>query len=332
MRVTSHDVARLAKVSQPTVSRALRGDSRVAEPTRLRVVEAATALGYVPSEVGRSLSTSATRQVAMLADLENPLYPRLIGPLHDSLRSRGYRMVVLAERGDGDNTPDRLLDRSIDGAVLTTSLVKSPLPFILAQRGLPFVQLNRVSDLVDADSVTADNYAGGQLVADLLVKLGHRKVAAILGPAEASTSRDRERGMVERLSKAGVALPTDMTFRTDFSYDEGFAGFVELISREPRPTAVACINDVVAVGALNAAISKGLEVPRDVTLVGFDNLEVARWPCFQITTVHVDLDAMAVRAAELLIDRLLGKQTGPPMHITFDVSLVERQTHASPPA
>ncbi|MYW02815.1 LacI family DNA-binding transcriptional regulator, partial [Streptomyces sp. SID3343] len=139
MSVTSRDVARLAGVSQPTVSRALRDDPRVSHEARTRVLAAARELGYVPSELGRSLSTSATRQVALVADIGNMLYPVLMGPVHDRLLAGGYRMLMLAEQGDEAPEYERLLDRSIDGAILTTTLLNSSLPYELHRRGLPFV-------------------------------------------------------------------------------------------------------------------------------------------------------------------------------------------------
>lgn len=328
MSVTSHDVARLAGVSQPTVSRALRGDARVTEATRRRVREAAAALGYVPSEAGRSLSTRATHQIAMVADLENPLYPRLVAPIHDTLIDLGYRMVVLAERGDDISTFERLLDRSVDGAILTTSLLHSSLPWRLHARGLPFVQLNRASDLVDADSVTADNPAGAAAVARLFLGAGHRKIGAIFGPAETSTSRGREAGFRDVLQDAEVALPSRwVRHGTAFAYADGHAGFTAIMHGPDCPTAVFCANDMMAVGALNAAAELGIRVPDSVAMVGFDDLDVASWPCFRLTTVRIDLQAMARRAAELIVKRL-ADPGAEIIHETFPAGLVERATHA----
>src|SRR4051794_17762126 len=192
--VTSRDVARLAGVSQPTVSRALRGDGRIAEATRARIQQVASDLGYVPSEPGRSLSTRSTRQIAMVADFENPLYPTLVGPLHDRFAEHGYRMVLLAGRGDDQVTYARLLDRSVDAAVLTTTMVDSSLSQLLLERRLPFVELNRRSGLPGANSLTADNAGGAASCARLLISLGHRRIGSIFGPERTSTARDRETG------------------------------------------------------------------------------------------------------------------------------------------
>lgn len=329
MSVTSHDVARLAGVSQPTVSRALRGDPRVARATRERVVEAAAALGYVTSELGRSLKTRETRQIAMVADLENPLYPVLVPALHDAFAQHGYRMVLLAERGDDMDTYARLLDRSVDGAVLTTSLLRSSLPLRLAEQGMPFVQLNRTSELVDADAVTADNVAGGALAARFLLDLGHRHIGAIFGPEETSTARDRERGFRSVLDEAGISLPSRWVRRGWYGYQDGRDQFLSLMKVDRRPSAVFCVNDHVAIGALNAGIEAGIRVPEDVSVVGFDDLAMASWPAFRLTTIKVDFGRMAHQAAELLVARVKHPD-GTPRHETFPVALSERSTHGKP--
>ena len=325
--VTSRDVARLAGVSQPTVSRALRGDGRIAETTRIRIEAAAAQLGYVPSELGRSLSTQSTRSIAMVADLENPLYPTLVGPLHDRFAAHGYRMVLLAERGDDQVTYERLFDRSVDAAVLTTTLLDSSLSHRLQERRLPFVELNRRSGLPGALSLTADNAAGAAACVELLVGLGHREIGAIFGPVGTSTARDREHGF--RAAMAGAGLEVRYVSRGGYTYEDGLRGFGELMGAPSAPTAIFCGNDMVAVGALNRAVQMGVDVPRDVSLVGFDDVAIASWPAFRLTTVRVDLAAMARDAADLLVRRLtVGPDEDAPQ--PYGIELVLRRTHAAP--
>lgn len=329
MSVTSHDVARLAGVSQPTVSRALRGDGRIAEATRARIEQAAEQLGYVPSDPGRSLSTRSTRQIAMVADLENPLYPTLVGPLHDRFAEHGYRMVLLAERGDDQVTYARLLDGSVDAAVLTTTLLGSSLSQLLVHRGLPFVELNRRSGLHGATGLTADNVAGAASCVELLRQLGHRRIGAIFGPERTSTARDREAGFRRALAAAGLEPAPEWISRGSFTYEDGVRGFRDLMTAPNRPTAIFCGNDMVAVGALNEAVLMGIDVPGEVSVLGFDDVAIASWPCFQLTTVRVDLASMAGDAADLLVRRL----NGEPFETTrpYRTELVLRRTHAAPP-
>jgi LacI family transcriptional regulator len=325
--VTSHDVARLAGVSQATVSRALRDDARVSAATKRRVREAASALGYVRSELGRGLSTQATRRVALVVELENALYHVLLGPIHDELLDRGYRMVLLAERGDG-GLAERLLDRSVDGAVLMTTRLTSSLPSQLAVRGLPFVFLNRVGGVVDAPSVTADNVGGARAAAELLIELGHTRIAAIVGPEDTSTARDREAGFRSALAEAGVALPARRIVRREFDHESGRAGLDALLDTDDPPTAVFCANDYIAVGVLDRALEQGVAVPDDLAVVGFDDLDIAAWQSFGLTTVHNPVREMAQRAAAMLVE--LVEASGDGDHEVFPTHLVLRRTHAGP--
>lgn len=326
MSVTSHDVARRAGVSQPTVSRALRGDVRVAAGTREKVQQAASELGYVASELGRSLATRTTRQIAMVADLENALYPTLVGPLHDRFAEHGLRMVLLAERGDDRSTYERILDRSVDGVVLTTTLVNSSLSAELLARRVPFVELNRLSGLA-TDGLTADNLAGGAACAAILLEAGHRRIAAVLGTGVTSSVNDRETGFRVALAGAGVDLPEHRVTRGWFGVDDGERALPELLTGRHRPTAVFCAGgDSVAVGVINRALRAGLSVPGDLAVVGFDDLPIAAWPQFELTTVHVDLQGMALAAADRLVARLAGDDS-PVSTEVFAIEPVLRNSH-----
>ncbi|TDD86844.1 LacI family transcriptional regulator [Actinomadura darangshiensis] len=329
MAITSHDVARLAGVSQPTVSRALRGDKRVSEATRQRVVQAATALGYVPSEAGRSLSTRTTKRVGvMVTDLTNPFYPHLIGPLHDELERRGYRMMLFAERSESAAADERLLDRSIDGVVLATATVDTALPGELSRRGMPFVFLNREAAGAGNDAAVVDNEAGGRVVAEELVRLGHRDIAIIAGPQSTTTGRDRELGFRYALAEAGIGLPAGRVRRGPFGFETGYGNLAALLSQRPAPTAVFCGNDVIAIGALNAAMRDGVRVPDDLTLIGFDDLPMAGWESFDLSTVRYDLNAMATAAAGLLVERIEGADgLDGNRRLVFPPVLVLRGTH-----
>lgn len=324
-RATSHDVARLAGVSQATVSRALRDDPRVTAATKGRIRDAVKALGYVRNELGRGLSTRATHRIALVVELDNILYQQLIGPIHDELLDRGYRMVVLAERADG-GLAERLLDRSVDGAILMTTRLTSALPTELRARELPFVFLNRVGGIVAEPGVTADNVGGSRAVAELFVSLGHARIGAILGPADTSTGRDREAGFRAALDDAGMALPSRRVFRRDFDHESGRLGLPTLLDVPDPPSAIFCANDFIAVGVLNVAVELGVKVPDDVAVVGFDDLDMASWPVFGLTTVHNPVIKMARRAAGMLVDLVEGG-TGDDTREVVPTELVLRRTH-----
>jgi len=329
---TSHDVAALAGVSQPTVSRALRGDARVSEATQERVADAAAKLGYIPSERGRSLSTRRTRRVGVVVDdLSNPFYLQLLDALHRELETQDTKMLMLTSPPGGRERAERLVDDSIDGVVLTTMRVGSPVPAELERRGFPFVLLNREVDGVNADCCVADNVQGGRLVADELARLGHRAVGAIFGPAHTSTGRDRETGFRAGLAEHGLRLDDAHARRGEFSFESGYRELMALADGADTPSAVFCGNDVVALGALNAASARGLDVPRDLTVIGFDDIEMASWELVGLTTVRQDLAQMARTAAGLLMERI-ANQTGAPERVCLPTQLIARRTHGPPAA
>jgi LacI family transcriptional regulator len=331
--VTSHDVARVAGLSQSTVSRALRDDPRVAPATRERVRAAADSLGYVPNALARNLVLRRTRTVGMLVtDIGNPYYPNLIAPLHDELAELGYRMVLFAEQlpENGDQHLHALLDRGIDGVVLTTTTITSSLPTELSAQGLPFVLLTREVDGIAADTVAVDNALGASLMAAEILRLGHCRIGAIFGPSETSTGRDRERGFRAALAAAGVELPDEAVRRGPYVVESGHAAMKELMQLEDRPTVVAGFSDLVAIGAVNACRELGLRVPDDVSITGWDDLPLAAWSSFRLTTVDQKMNEMARTAARLIVEQIEGVAGPRPRRVLFEPELVLRSTLAAP--
>jgi LacI family transcriptional regulator len=329
MTVTSRDVAQLAGVSQPTVSRALRDDPKVSEATKDRVRKAAERLGYVPSDVGRALSSGRTRRVGLLlTDLENQFYPHIIAPAFHQLESRGYQLMLHTEAADNDVVAERLISNGLDGVLLATATIDSVVPIRLRDRGLPFAYFNRTSAAVQADSAVVDPAPGMAEVADALYEQGHRRIAAILGPANTSTAINRELALREALAHYGISIPAHYIHRGHFDTATGHAGAERFLSMPQPPTAIVCGNDVVAFGALNAARSAGAAVPGDVSVVGFDDLPSASWPIIRLTTIAYDLDAMVRQAADLLIERIEGPER-PVKECVFKSRLVMRDTLGS---
>lgn len=329
---TSHDVAALAGVSQPTVSRALRGDARVSAATQRRVAEAAAKLNYIPSERGRSLSTRRTRRVGVVVDdLSNPFYLQLLDALHRELESHGTRVLMLTSPPGGERA-ERLVDGSVDGVAMTTVRLGSTVPAELRRRRFPFVLVNREIDDHGADACVADNVGGGRVVADELARLGHREVGAIFGPANTSTGRDREAGFRAGLAEHGLRLSAAHVRHGEFSVESGHRELTALADAGRLPTAVFCANDVIALGAMNAARALGIDVPADLTVIGFDDIDMAGWDLVRLTTVRQDLEHMARAATELLMGRIGGDGDRAPERVCLPVELVGRDTHGPPRA
>ena len=331
-KVTSFDVAREAGVSQPTVSRALRGMPGISLGTRRRVEEAAQRLEYVPSDRGRVLSTARTRRVAVISEeLSNPFYPELVEPIRRALASHGWRTVVLVDSDRESLDLDLLADGSYDGAILTTTPRNSPLPRELRSRRIPHVLVNRVTDEQGSHRCEVDNAGGVRAVAGLLKSLGHRLVGAIQGPLAMSTAYERHHALLEAAQSLPLVVsPAHVRF-TQFSHDAGHAAAHDLLARGDRPTAVVSGNDVIALGVLSVARELGLRVPEDLTVIGFDDIRMAAWPLIGLTTVRADLEAMAHSAVELLMEEM--RQPAPrPYILTTPTRLVLRSTHAPAPS
>ena len=201
---------------------------------------------------------------------------------------------------------------------------------------MPFVCLNRETDSGLGDAAVVDNTTGGRMVADYLVDLGHRRLAGVFGPENTSTGRDRELGFRLALADAGIGIAPECSMHGPFEFDMGYEGMLRLLELPERPSAVFCGNDVVAIGALNAAMSAGVNVPADISVVGFDDIPMAGWEAFRLTTVGNDLTEMSVKAAQLLVRRLAdrrgGHDDGGQRRVVLEPVLVERTTASAPPA
>jgi len=333
---TSHDIARRVGISQSTVSRALRGDPRVAAATRRRVEEAARELQYVPNAAARSLITSRTNTIALvLADITNPFYPELVDVLHDELGLSGFRTVLLndhSEGAGGSELTDRLSSGAVDGIVFLSSMLSSPVPRLVAGRGLPIILLNRELDEPEADVVVSDNYGGGALAAESLLKLGHRRLGLIAGPANTSTGRDREAGFRAALTRQGVQFDEGLRRESGYSHQGGYQAGIELLMGErDAPTAIFCGNDVIAFGALDAARRLSVRVPEQLSVIGFDDIAMAGWEVFSLTTIRQPLAQMGKAAARMLIERINSSEPLTPRRQVFPAGLVARATTAPAP-
>jgi LacI family transcriptional regulator len=182
------------------------------------------------------------------------------------------------------------------------------------------------------DTVVSDNERGGRLVAEAMVELGHRRIALIAGPENTTTSRDRERGFREQLQESGLQLDESLRRVGQFSHHSGYQWCLDLLAAESRPTAVFAANDVIAFGALDAARRVGVRVPAELSIVGFDDIDMAGWEGFNLTTVRQPLAEMGRAAATLLLERIGADAELAPRRRVFPVGLVHRDTLAAAPA
>jgi LacI family transcriptional regulator len=301
-------VAKLAGVSQPTVSRALRDDSRLSAATKQRVREAAAALGYSPNAIGRALSVGRSTSIGLvLTDLNNQFYPYVIAPMHAELEKLGYQLVLITESSESGPVADHVAANGLCGVILATTTVDSVLPVRLSDRAVPFVYFNRVAQSVAADAVTVDPVPGVREMVRALAEQGHERIGAIFGPRNTSTGEERETAVRDLLQEQDLTLVSRNVLHGPFDFQTGHAGARELLDRPKPPTVIVCGNDVVALGVLNAAAELGTRVPDELSVVGFDDLPSSAWALIQLSTVAYDLDEMSRAAARLIVERVEGR-------------------------
>lgn len=330
---TSKDVAKAAGVSQPTVSRALAGHPHVSAATRERVRKVAEELGYVPQESGRVLRSRRTRRIALVStpdDLLDPFHPQLVVPLHKALAAAGYRTTLLAETDDAAVLA-QVTDGSVDGVVLAGPRAGSSVPRQLAAAGVPHVLVARPAPEAGHPNCLADNRQGAAAVAELVAGLGHCEVALVLGPRRHRTSLDREAGFRAVLAAAGRSVRTRV-LRGGYDHATGVAAAQALLASARRPTAILCASDTIALGVLHEARLRGVDVPGELTVTGFDDIPVAAWEPYALTTVRHDADRMAAEAVRLLLARLgPAADQAEPESVMVHADVVLRETHAPPP-
>lgn len=330
-KVTAHDVARLAQVSQSAVSRAFTPGASVAPETRERIHLAARQLGYRPNAIARSLITRRSRIIGLVMSyLDNQFYPLVLERLSQALQRHGYHVLLfISETAQADSVLTDILQYQVDGIVLASTTLSSALADDSARAGIPVVLFNRVAQIgalghYSTSSVTSQNREGGRMVGELLLRTGHRRIAWLAGEENASTSREREAGLCEALSAAGMALHARSAGRYDFDQAQRA---VRALFADPatRPDALAAANDYMAIAALETLRGElGLRVPHDVSVVGFDNVPQAAWPSYHLTTVRQDVDQMVDATLALLFEHIGGEIV--PRSVALPCVLIERGT------
>lgn len=324
---TSSEVAREAGVSQATVSRVLNEDPRVAPETRARVLAVIKRLNYTPNAIARGLVTSKTGLIGVVvSDIMNPFYPAFLEAITDSLREHDLRTVLFNARDQSEDEYTRvLLGQRVDGMIFTSARRNSRMVRELTERGIALVLTNRYAEVPDCDMAIGDNEGGAREVAKHLLELGHRRIAVITGDRMASTSHERLQGFRLALSDAKVELDDDLVRAAGFTSGRAKEVAEDLLGLAEPPTAIFCLNDLMAFGAVNGAIAKGVEVPGEVSIVGFDDIWMSGWESMRLTTVHQPLAEMARSSVDLLTARLAQPER-PARKLVFQTRLVVRDT------
>jgi len=305
-KVTSQDVARLAGVSQSAVSRVFTPGASASKATIAKVRAAAEQLGYRPNPLARAMITGKSRIIGLVvAYLDNQFYPAALERLSNALQDKGYHILVFtaANSQDGiERVINDLMDYQVDGIITASVAMSSDLTARCAGAGIPVVLFNRGQPGAGLSSVTSANVEGGRKVARFLVGAGHAQIAHIAGWQGALTGRDRQRGFVEGLADLGVA-PCALV---DGMYDRDTAAAAAkaLLDGAAPPTAIFVGNDHMAFAVIDQARAMGRVVGRDVAIVGYDDVPLAAWGAYDLTTVRQPLNRMVEATVETLLAQI----------------------------
>jgi DNA-binding LacI/PurR family transcriptional regulator len=294
---------------------------------RDRVVQAADSLGYRPNAIARSLITRRTNLVGIvMANLTNPFYPDVLERLTARLQAGGRRTLLfnVPPGKDVDDELPLLLEYQVDAVVVTSATVSSAMAQTCTDRGTPVVLFNRYVPGLAVAAVACDNLNGGRAVADHLVSLGHDRPAFVAGKPDTTTNLDRERGFAQRLRELSVKLHA-CDQGGDFTYEAGFAAALRLIRRDDPPDAIFFANDIMAIGGVDALRESGVLVPDDISVIGFDDISIAGWASYNLTTVRQPIPEMVEATATLIECAALGEAL-PPEPRFVPATLVERRS------
>lgn len=311
-KITSMEVAKLAGVSQSAVSRVFTPGASSSKKTNELVRKAAAELGYRPNVLARSLITGKSRMIGLVvAYLDNYFYPEALELLSSALQKKGYHVLIFMsgnKEGDIADAVDEILDYQVDGIIAASVSMSSDLAKRCTSAGVPVVLFNRTQDDDRLSAVTSDNFQGGQKVARFLLAGGHKRIGYIAGWEGASTQRDREKGFTEELVRNGQELYAREV--GNFNSDEAKQAARTMFSKQNFPDAVFVANDAMAIAVIDVIrFELGLQVPEQVSVVGYDDVPISSWPAYDLTTVRQPANRMVAETVSILIESIENKTT-----------------------
>jgi DNA-binding LacI/PurR family transcriptional regulator len=333
-RATAKEVAKLAGVSVSAVSRTFTEGASVSPQTREKVLAATRIVAYTPNALARSLMTKRTELIGLVSNnFDNPLFMEIFDLFTRRLQQRGRR-PLLANLSGGIRTDGALAmlqQYSVDGVIVASSTLPPQFAESCAEAGIPVVQaFGRPGNATSVDIVGADNVQGGKLAARTLRERGYKNIAFLGGPQTATSTEDRLRGLTETLAMDGI-VPCAVVYGHSYCHDAGLTLMRQLL-RNGGIDAVFCGDDVLAMGAIDACLEAGVNVPRDVGVIGFNDMAMASWLSYNLTTIRQPVADIIVTAVERVLGLVDQPSTRKHSDSVFNCDVVERGTLRPRPA
>ncbi len=328
-KLTINDIATKAGISRSTVSRVLSDHPNVNDETRARVQSVMKELNYIPNRLAQGLVTGKINVVGLIVgDIRNPYFSEITRAVEEVLNGQGYLVVLCDSAYNPQKEVDFLnVSRELGFAsiIMTSAMDNEELVANLSKLSCPVVLLNRYLSSFRTDVVSFDNEQGAYMAAEHVIKLGHRDFRILMGPAQSSSTIGRERGYRRAFAEHDIACGQSMFAYGDLRFETGYQFGLDLLKEKHRPTAVLAGNDLMAIGVIKAWIDKGLKVPDDLSVTGFDDIPMAGMSAVPLTTIRQPQVEMGRQAAQVVLDRMQGNRS-LPRRIIFDAELVVRSS------
>lgn len=330
---TIYEVAKHAGVSLATVSRVMNDSAKVSPKTRQKVLSSMTALNYQPNSIAQSLASRRSNCVGvMVSELYGPIFGALVSSIENELTRAGKFTVFAVGHSDEDKEKEAinfLISRNCDALILHVEAVSDDYLRDLSHGETPFVLTNRVVSGLEDKCITLNNELGGYLATRHLLEIGHEDIAYISGPLTWGDAKARLAGHKRALEEAGMTFDRRLMIEGNYMLPSGYQAMLRLLDGDEHFTAVICANDEMAVGAMDALRERGLSVPDDISLVGFDNVRWAPFLSPKLTTVNYPIGEMGQMASRWVLKHVY-KDNGVDIQSAFDPQLVVRGSAGVP--
>ena len=304
---TMKDIARLAQVSTSTVSHVINGSRFVSDELREKVMRIVAELNYTPSAVARSLKVRETKTIGLLVTAtNNPFFAEVMAGVEQYCQQHQYNLIIATTGGDAKRLQQNLqtlMHKQVDGLLLMCGDSRFQADIELAI-SLPLVVMDWWFTELNADKILENSALGGYLATKALIDAGHRKIGIITGNLKKSVAQNRLQGYKNALSEAKIALNPHWIVESHFDFEGGVLGIQSLLTQSSRPTAVFCCSDTIAVGAYQAIQQQGLRIPQDLSIMGYDDIELARYLSPPLSTICQPKAELGKLAVEALLQRI----------------------------
>lgn len=330
MMITIKDIAKAAGVSHTTVSRALNGSPLIKPGTRERIAKIASDMNYVPNYSAKNLVTRRSNTIGLFfSSIEQGTSSSFLADaLKGIRRSLGEHYMLTVGGIDDPGSQNSINPRRYDGIlVMSQSELDNEFIYRVRSAGIPLVVLNRQLDDPSIANVASDDRVGGRAAADHAYELGHRRLAVIEGKPGFKSSSERRSGYMDSLMTHGLKPNPAYFVQGDYSIESGYAAMNTLLDLDKRPTAVFCSNDDMAIGAMNACFDRGVNVPGDISLIGFDDMIFARYTNPPLTTIRKSVSEIAAEGAKLLL-QVMEQPDSEPVQRLLGSQLIRRRSVA----